>query len=240
MRMILLTAVLAAIASPAIAQNWDGQALVPSSIATNAGVPLTSSNGGSYSVGGTVAPVSSGCAGYNYEVGYYYSPPPCTSGQKPYFAPGAATATGNLPTGATAAGSQVGIAASGYYPDSSAPAGVSYFSGYIPLSAFATEQSLATLSTRLDNFIANQQAINANVSQVEARLGRGVAMATSLALEGPIDGKSNHLSIGVGTYGDSNAVSLNYAHRTGPVDVGVAVSYAGGDTLGKAQVGFSW
>ena len=65
-------------------------------------------------------------------------------------------------------------------------------------------------------------------------------MASSFALEGPLDGKANRLSIGVGAYGDSNAVSVNYAHRSGQYDMGAAVSFAGGSTLAKADVGFSW
>jgi hypothetical protein len=258
MRSMVLMATLVALATPAAAQqDWPGQPLVPLTITNLPGPNYTLSNAysvnGPVGVGGTVQPLQPNCYHYT-EFGGYFTSPPC-GGAPTYYTPpvvngqqpNTAYSVSAVPSGATAAGSQVGVYASGAYPDPSAPGGVSYFYGSIPLSDFATPQSMsalqssvAALTSRVNSFIATQQAFNASVTQAQARLGRGVAMSTALALQGPLDGKDNRLSIGVGAFGDSNAVSLNYSHRAGPYDVGVAVSYAGGDSLEKAEVGLSW
>jgi hypothetical protein len=250
MRTLFLFAILTCLATPLAAQDWSGQALAPESIGNLPGPNFDSSTArtGPYDVTPSyVQPLQYTCTSFGF-FGPTATPGPCVNGGVNSYTPPVVNGTtqpspqsiGAVPSGATAVGSLVGVTAGGAYPDAAAPGGVSYFSANIPLTAFATSQSVSALNTRMNGFIAAQQAFNASVVQTDNRLTRGLAMAAALALEGPIDGRSNRIAIGGGTFGRREAISLNYSHRQGPYDAGIAVSYSGGDALGKAAVGFSW
>jgi hypothetical protein len=53
-------------------------------------------------------------------------------------------------------------------------------------------------------------------------------------------GKQNRVGMGFSRFAGATAASINYTHRSGSYDMGLAASFTDGDTLGKASVGFSW
>lgn len=226
MKSIFLAAALAvSLGLPAYAQDW----------------PLTIPyNPGSTSVQppatpGTVVNYERRCSNFSGPGGYTVGL--CPPGV-PWYIHDTVTETTRTAVGAipAAAASQLYLSAATYFPDASSEAGFSYFSGQIPLSAFATAEQGRDLQVRIDAMASQQSEMTKN----RALAFRGIALASSLSMANPLDGHSNRVGLGLGSFANETAMSINYTHRTERFDFGVAAAVAHGDGLGKASVGFSW
>ena len=109
------------------------------------------------------------------------------------------------------------------------------------------ETRVDSLSAKIDAFTAQLQAYNAQQQALAEKLdrnyvtaNRGIAMASALSQIAPIDGASNRLALGVGTYANQSAMSVNYSHKGHGVDVGVSAAFSGNQTLAKGAIGINW
>lgn len=101
--------------------------------------------------------------------------------------------------------------------------------------------------TDIDNRLDALESIPAALVDLGVRIDdarqsadEGTAMAAAMTSMAPTEGKSNRLGINSAIYNDTTAVALNYTRVSGPVDLNVGVAVAGGSTMAKAGVGFSW
>ena len=249
MKHFLLTVLVACFATPALAQDGSGW---PVSQKTIPDIPAYYDT---TFMGGWTEQATAMCL--NTQTGDFV-PPPCTSslegvyvGPDNYYIRAThGTEVSTVPSGALAPTSLVGLRVEGWYPDAGAPAGLSWFSGIVPLSAFARAGSvnasidyqpqINSLGARIDTFMAMQQAQAVQLRANQLTTYRGIAMASSLYLLAPADGRNNRLAMGLGTFGGANAFSLNYTRRAGDFDMSLSAAFSGGDNLGKAGVGISW
>jgi hypothetical protein len=229
-------------AVPAMAQDWTTQSITVQPISGLPGGLVYTENGRRPLA---TRPLTASC--YS-NINLILSDGPCTAAQLAQgghvsfrLALGAPeTILSNMPVNAINVDSGVGIAVSGIYRDPAAPGGVSTLEGIIPISAFATAGQNATLSARIDDFMAQQTLLAAEMKENHDHAIRGVALASSLSLLAPADGRSNRLGFGMGTFAGETAMSINYTRRAGDFDLGIAGAITGGDTLGKASFGVSW
>jgi hypothetical protein len=150
--------------------------------------------------------------------------------------------TTTLPAGATAPGSAVVIDAYGYFPDASAPAGVSELNNaHIPLSAFATSASVAALASEVQlGFARLSQEITTQARIADA----GVAQA--LALAGSTDLQSDEhfaLSMNVGAFNGQTALAASAAARLShhvSINAGYTRAVDGGPSGGRAGIRIGW
>jgi hypothetical protein len=246
----IIAALAAACASmSAQAQDWAGVPLAPSQINGTLGLY------GGYGVTPT-STTTKWVATCRDPTGINYPhPAPCAPGEPPLYQQDTATTTiiTTLPAGAVAPGSTVSIGVGGFYPDSTATAGFSRVSASITLTEFArvltsdiTGQvsGLSEQVTSLRGQLAAMASSQATIMEQQHRdileNQRGIALASSLNIMSPSDGRSNRLAIGLGAYRGQSATSINYTRRTGNIDVTVAAAFSGSKALAKAGAGFSW
>jgi hypothetical protein len=148
-----------------------------------------------------------------------------------------ASATHPLPTSTfdtTTIPSGVNMQLAGFFSDPTSPLGTSEFVGYVPLSNFATSSALSnSIGTLQSQFAAVIQNIN---NQMRA----SSAMASAFTPLLPADGKTNELNYATSTLGGKLAVSLNYSHVFGDVNVIAAAAISGPYAAGKFGMGVSW
>ncbi|HSM96095.1 MAG TPA: YadA C-terminal domain-containing protein [Rhizomicrobium sp.] len=127
----------------------------------------------------------------------------------------------------------MGIEVSGYFPDPSAPAGFSSFSGRLPLSDFASTASLNALQNQIG---ANMAMLN---SQLKHYAAQGVAQALAMAGVGDIDADQKvSISMNFGTYEGQSAAAMGIAVRLDHhVSFNAGMSGMGSGTYG-ARAGF--
>ena len=160
-----------------------------------------------------------------------------------------------VPAGAVAPGSTAGFqTAGGVYSDPSFPQGVIGFQGTVPLSAFASTDSITQLQssvtsetaraqaaeTRLSQAIAAETAARqADIARVTIGYERATAMAAALSGMTVIPGKRLNLSVNVGGYEGQTALSGAAAFavtRSVYVSGGVATGTSGGGAAYRAGV----
>lgn len=237
MKRFVFAAFAACFAMPAMAQNWDGSPTTPATI-TVSGKSVSTEIGQAQTYQYSLVCEQIGGVGLNSLFSGPCSSSQLSSGYRNSLAPviigsnGAGNSSvpaaypSSLPVGIASPGSTVSIYLQGVYKDSSAPSGYSSFFGSIPLQDFSSAAEVQALSDKLNR----QRQLSY----------RGIAMASSLSLAEPAPGRSNRLAVGAGSFAGEGALSVNYTHRSGDVDFGLAFAAAGKDGLGKANLGVSW
>ena len=111
---------------------------------------------------------------------------------------------------------------------------------FIPLCAVALTSEVSALNARLDALGGDATGRLAAVELSVRDVARASALAGALDMAMPIAGASNRVGLTINEGYREEAIGLSYVRVQGSFDIGVAVGYAGGDSSGKARVGFSW
>jgi hypothetical protein len=234
----------------ASAEDWTGQTLAP----PQDGIigPLSNPHMG-------VAPVGETCVPG-------FSALPCGPGQTLQYNTAIAvfSPVPSIPAGA-GPGSGISVLVDGPYQDSSSPTGLSYFTGSVPLAAFALSSSLDTLVATTNDLSAQlnglggtvnglsmqMQSLSTELAQVQQELAlqdrsmrQGVAMSLAMDGTGTL-GPDEHfaLSMNWGTFGGQNGVAGSVAFRAADhvtFDGGIGTGFHGGLVGGRAGVRIAW
>lgn len=117
-------------------------------------------------------------------------------------------------------------------------------SPFVPLCALALTSDLQAIDARVGALESQGgPSTTARLSNVELAVGeiaRAAALAGVLDIAMPVNGRSNRLGVTVNEGYREEAIGVSYVRVQGPIDIGVALGYAGGQSSGKASVGFSW
>ncbi len=171
-----------------------------------------------------------------------WTPPPCPANSSTTYAGymPSSTYTNITTLPANISNANVAVNIQGFYADPASPSGLSTIYASVPLSSFATASSVSALSDKIDAFVAQQEASNQQAHDDQIRTQKGVAMASALSIMAPAPGATNRLALGTAAFSGQGAVSINYTHQSGGIDMSFAAAFSGNQTLGKAAVGVSW
>jgi hypothetical protein len=115
---------------------------------------------------------------------------------------------------------------------------------FLPLCALALTSDLASFEGRiraLEGGAGTSTSTRfANVELAVGEIARAAALAGVLDIAMPTNGRSNRLGVTVHDGYREEAIGVSYVRVQGPIDIGLAVGYSGGQSSGKASVGFSW
>lgn len=245
MKTLIVVVFAAAVAMPAWAQDLANTPVVPSEIpGLPYGFKFASRVGGDPLFWGAPLPqqfvqqYTSACWDRTASTGTQSSPGQCSpaqiaAGGYQVIEPEPQNRIEYIPKLALAQDSMVGVNFSGFYRDPASPAGITYITGSVPLSAFARAEAV-------DALLASQQSLADDMRRNQLQALRGIALTSSLNFAAPLSGTTNRLALGTASYNGQGAMSVNYSHRSGNLDYGVAAAFAKGESLGKAGVGFNW
>jgi hypothetical protein len=113
---------------------------------------------------------------------------------------------------------------------------ISHNTTAIEQNASAIEQQAeytTTLQLRMDSLTHRTDVLENRIDDISA-------LSSSLDFQRPEAGKHFRLGLGSGVYRESSAIALMLTGQASDWDFGLGVATTGGETLGKASVGYSF